>query len=219
MKTLKLSAIAIFSLLILFSCNNDSNVDVNSEQPESPADFSTSKINENESFKRNVALLNYRLRSLDEYSYVKELVFHNFSRENAMGETVTHNGASFFDDGSYNDQVAGDGIYTSAARYEHNAMVPYFEEHPLVSVMDRIAVDSQFAHAEELARLEAVQNLPLFLNNTNGQDVTLQQIGGGIELDCDVEFGTCGCYADEWGWCDCCCVTVSNCHATVSLSF
>ncbi|GGG35322.1 hypothetical protein GCM10011344_40210 [Dokdonia pacifica] len=217
MKTLKTSAIAILSLLI-FSCSNDATIENNNEQAQTSADFSLNKIEENDSFKKDVALLNYRIRSLDEYTYVKELVFHNFSRETQMGATVTHNRTSFFDDGSYNDEVAGDGIYTSAARYEHNEIVPFFEEHQLISVMDGIAVDRQFAHAEALSRLEAAQNLPLFLNNTDG-NVSLQQVGGGIELDCDVEFGTCGCYADEWGWCDCCCVTVSNCHVTVSLSF
>ncbi|WP_378183643.1 hypothetical protein [Aquimarina sp. SS2-1] len=214
MKKIKIHTVILGCLFTLLSCSKD-NLDNTVGNQKKIIETENREEGESSFFKENVALIDSRIRSISEEAYVRELVFVNFSQEEPMLDTVTFDNTSFFDDGSYNDLKANDGIYTSAAIFKHSKRVPYFKEFEIVSVMKEVVVDSNFKHSERLKELSATYDHAPFLNNLDPDNVILEA-GIGVSIECDVEFGTCGCYADQWGLCDCCCVTVSNCKVTVS---
>lgn len=214
MKRIQIYTAILGCLFTLLSCTKD-NLNITDIDQKKSSETVNLEERESSFFKENVALIDSRIRSVSEKEYVRELVFVNFSEEEPMLDTVTFDNTSFFDDGSYNDLKANDGIYTSAAIFKHTRKVPYFKEHKVVSVMKESIVDRNFKHSERLNVLFETYNHAPFLNNLDPNNIVLAA-GIGVSIECDVEFGTCGCYADQWGLCNCCCVTVSNCKVTVS---
>ncbi|MEN8138255.1 MAG: hypothetical protein ABFR62_07470 [Bacteroidota bacterium] len=172
----------------IISCVNDDKVDI------------SETLSQSEFIKENVAVNDARYRSVSNQFYVKEIVLINFSKDkskNQMPETLTSNGTSFFDDGSYNDITANDGIYTSAAKFYHDESRPFVKDGTINSVMfESYIIDTSFKHSDKLSSLNSKKS---------------------IGIECDIEFGTCGCNADDWGWCDCCCFSLSNCKASLSI--
>jgi hypothetical protein len=150
--------------------------------------------------KENVSITDARYRSVSENFYVKEIVLTNYSKKEKLSETITFNGTSFFDDGSYNDIKPNDGIYTSAAKFNHDELNPHIRGNDIKSIMtEAYIVDNNFKHLNEFQKRDTSQSK--------------RPIG----VSCDIEFGTCGCNADNWGWCDCCCFSLSNCTASISV--
>lgn len=164
--------------------------------------------------KQNVALIDARIRSVSSEQYVREMVFSVFGSASRVDlqASIIFDSTTFFDDGSYNDLTANDGIYTSAAVFSHNSKVPYDEDYELRTIMTSSVVDSDFQYMQELEDyLNEEYTRPGNDNISNGP-------GGSVTVECDIEFGTCGCYADQWGWCDCCCFSLSNCTASATIS-
>ena len=154
---------------------------------------------QNNFMKENVSITDARYRSISKKLYVKEIVLINHSKKEKLYETITFNGISFFDDGSYNDIKPDDGIYTSAEKFNHDELNPYHRGNNIKSIMtEAYIVDNNFKHLSDFQESDTNQRRP-------------------IGISCDIEFGTCGCNADEWGWCNCCCFSLSNCEASISI--
>lgn len=56
-----------------------------------------------------------------------------------------------------------------------------------------------------------------FQYQERAQSTAKPKVGGKAEITCDIEFGTSGCLGDEWGLCDDCCFSVSNCKVTIGV--
>jgi hypothetical protein len=193
---------ALFILVALFlaSCGSESDlVDFKD------GDCSTPK-NADALMKEHVAFFDARVRSISETAYVREIVLINFSSDLNMPSSFIFCGTTFFDDGSYNDLAANDGIYASAAEFEHNAEIPYDARYEVRSVMQQMVVAPDFLHDEELDALASRYHVP----SATGAEFSPAVFR--FEVHCDIEFGTCGCRADRWGLCNCCCFTISNCR-------
>lgn len=194
---------------VVTSCGNESEI----ANPQEGKDTDENLLSDNEYLKRNVAFADARVRSISVTKYVAEIVLIDFAEESRMPSTFIFDGITFFDDGSYNDLHANDGIYASAAEFDHSDRLPYDEKQTVKSVMEQIVIDRDFQHKD---RIEDIADVYPRLANSEGINIAEDKLGlGKITLDCDIEFYTCGCRADRWGWCDCCCVTFSNCHIKV----
>ncbi|MBD3425136.1 MAG: hypothetical protein GF417_11935 [Candidatus Latescibacteria bacterium] len=189
------------------SCNNETPEISNPQQ-----NNESNRLKKEEFFDKNVVFADARIRSISSVEYIKEIVLINFSEEDRMPNSIIFNETTFFDDGSYNDLKPNDGIYSSAAIFPHCKMVPYDKELNLKSVMEKMVIDFEFQHADKIRNISEIYVKP------NSSSDGIFKVGK-ILLDCDIEFGTCGCRADKWGWCDCCCFTLSNCHITVGFEW
>lgn len=151
-------------------------------------------------FADHVALFDSRNRSLNSSTFVSELYFIDFSNNpKKMPYKVVVQDVTFLDDGTLHDKVANDGIFTSIITGNHNVDFPYLANETIRSIQRGPIVSSNFLHSNSL-------------KNTYG-NYEYAAVGIYVELSCDIEFGTSGCLADDWGWCDDCCFTISNCHS------
>ncbi|MEO1263637.1 MAG: choice-of-anchor X domain-containing protein [Bacteroidota bacterium] len=212
--------ITVFSFGVINNANTVKTADLTLDQTNYEIIAENDNVQENETtytmtasekgefFKRNVSFTDARVRSLSSSQYVKEIVFTNFSEQKMEQTSVIFQGTTFFDDGSHNDLKAGDGIYTSAAKFNHTANVPYNSEYQVRSVMEEVVVDKSFAHSGEIESRLSSYTKP-------GSTAARASGGPTGSLDCAIEFGTCGCRADNWGWCDCCCFTLSDCRISI----
>jgi hypothetical protein len=218
MKKLLFQAILFSTVLVtvLTSCEP--------QQATTPAEEKIKETTSNEFFKQSVAFTDAAVRYLNAESYVKEIHLKNFSTLQKMPSTLTFAGTSFFDDGSYNDEKAKDGIYTSAAKFSYNKTIVYHSEFVRLSVLERPIVDKAFKYKNSFRHYsnshKITEDLPVektdgglsFVNPIDELPAKEAVDGGHIAiLECDIEFGTCGCKADNWSWCNCCCFSVSNC--------
>lgn len=197
---MKIVFILSLALLMIFaiSCEKQKSDDLNYQTMDK------------ELFKKSVSFTDARLRSLNELEYVRELVLTDFSKSNQMPKSVIFDGTTLFDDGSFNDVKANDGIYTSAAKFNHSEKSPYNSDLTINSIMELSIIDKEFKYLDELNKF-----LTSGYSKSHLSNVAIGNRGPVATIECDVEFGTCGCRADRWGLCDCCCVTVSNCRAKV----
>jgi hypothetical protein len=199
-------SIALFILVAVFiaSCGKKSEL-VNSPKERH---IGEDPLSQNEFLKQNVAFVDARIRSISETSYVREIVLINFSKENRMPSSLIFDETTFFDDGSYNDLEANDGVYTSAAEFGHSKTLPYNKRATVRSVMKKIIVDQEFLHEKEIDNIARVYSKPgSSYEKNSADDLSWFKIG----VKCKIEFGTCGCRADRWGWCWCCCFTIYDC--------
>lgn len=183
-----------------------STIFFNSCAPEAEENKQIEASTEVEFISQNIAFFDARLRSMDETKYVKEIVLTNFGTEAWDKEAITYKSTVYTDNGEGFDLVKGDGVFTSEYTYMHDQKHPYDAKHTVVSVMSQPLVHTTFQHQAAL--------------KTAGQQYELRQGDSKlIEVTCPVEFGTCGCYADEWGLCNCCCVTIhtDDCEVTIGI--
>jgi len=174
-------------------------------------------LSENQFLKQNVAFADARVRSISETAYVREIVLIDFSKSGRMPSSVILDGTTFFDDGSYNDLQANDGIYASAAEFSYSERLPYDKEVTVQSVMEQIVIDYDFQYKDRIENIANVYSKP-----ANPKGIAKAEGGvstGEIGITCDIQFGTCGCRADRWGLCHCCCFTISNCRATIAIKW
>jgi hypothetical protein len=122
MKKLTYIIAALIVSISTLSCSKNNNF---TEEPQ---------INQTDFMKKNVAFTDARVRSLNESSFVKELVLTNFSDINLMPTSLVFKEYGYTDDGTHNDVIANDGIYTSVTQFNHDKEVPYIEEHKIRSV-------------------------------------------------------------------------------------
>jgi len=184
-----------FSLIIVSCTNEDKIVDVN-------------QFDKNTYFKENVAFVDARMRSLGEEGFVKEVVLKDFSLMSKLPSSIGFQDGSFVDNGLLNDVKAGDGIYTSIEVYSFTSSTPNFKKDELKSVLEEVIIDKSFKFREQLN--SSLKQIAQDVNNPN-----LEERGPVATIECDLEFGTKGCLAQKWGWCDSCCVTVSNCRGKI----
>jgi len=203
-------SIFLFSLFIFFvgtcpSCGNEDEIS-------KPDQETNDQYSKERFFDQNVAFADARVRSISDKKYIREIVLVNFSEFNEMPFSVIFDGTTFFDDGSFNDLIAYDGIYTSAAIFNHSERVPYYEDLPLRSVMEETIVDYEFKHRSKLDKITDTYVKPR--SSSDGIYKLLV-----VTMECDIKYGTCGCRADEYGWCDCCCIRLTNCRISVTIGF
>ncbi|WP_066441182.1 choice-of-anchor X domain-containing protein [Chryseobacterium sp. CCH4-E10] len=158
------------------------------------ANFISAQQKIDETFiKENIAIMDARILSLSEKEFTKQLIVSNFSEENKLPSQLNFLDEEFFDDGKNNDEVAGDGIYTSKQTFLHSERVPYVKTEKSYSVLDHIIIDKNFKKTESLEKKKKGAS------SFGGPTAT---------LDCDIKW-VCGCMSS------CCGFIVSNCHFTI----
>lgn len=143
---------------------------------------------------KNASLVNARVRSLNSTTYVREIIFVDFSKA-APEPVIGWDQDVFGDEGKDNDQVAGDGVYTSKNKYSHSAAVPYQSGKPVRSVIDGPVVDGQFLYSSDLDKYIGENQVQYRGGPTGHIEIEL------VRCMCPSE---CTCYACEWGitnWC------------------
>lgn len=150
-------------------------------------------------FEKNVAFVDARIRSLNSTNYVRELVFVNFSAIPWVQAGVYLEDTYFHDDGLENDVQAGDGIFTSKGVYVHSPEMPYDASKTIRSVMDYPVANQLFNHHNDLSD---------YLVGYPYRDFEPSKL---MSLTCDITFGGKGCRAEQYGWCESCCIMYSNC--------
>lgn len=198
----------IFIVGICASCGKEDEI----SKPDQEQIIKNDQYSKERFFDQNVAFADARVRSVSRKKYIREIVLVNFSEFNKMPASVIFDGTTFFDDGSFNDLTAYDGIYTSAAIFNHSERVPYYEDLTLRSVMEETIIDYKFKHRSKLDKITDTYVKPR--SSSNGIYKLLV-----VTMECDIKYGTCGCRADEYGWCDCCCIRLTNCRISVSIVF
>ena len=145
-------------------------------------------------FKKNIAIMDsYLEANSDEESYAGVIVLKDFS------ESPT-----------YPKGMSYEGVY-----YEHTRNGKYVSEKNYDNLISKVNRNG--------GKLQVMKSLFVMDENfefqEKAQNFAKPKVGGKAEITCDVEFGVCGCYADDWGLCDCCCVGVSNCEVTIGVEF
>lgn len=192
-------------VLLLFAVASSS-----CQKDDKPKDELKAPVSQNQFFKENVSFVDARVRSLNLNEYVREVILVNHSKLNMMPSSLIFKDTYFVDNGSFSDLKANDGIYTSSDKFEYNRVVTY-DENSTVSVMSEIVVDRTFKYKDELKNLYAIKLNPSERKNigVNGNGAVNKV--SFVSVECDIEFGTNGCRAERWGWCNSCCYTISNC--------
>lgn len=158
------------------------------------------KTKENIYFKENVAIVDAYLVIVSKNEYAKQLELKDFAKSMTLPGEIIFNGQTFLDDGSGNDAVKGDGIYTTPQLYTTDYSKVKAAGGKLSVMKEAFVKDPSFKHFRSLGDGKA-------------------KLSGTIGMDCDITFGTCGCRADRLGWCNCCCFTLSNCSVGFSIGF
>lgn len=187
----------VLSVFLMDACtDNYSNQDDNIEL--SSSDF----------FKQNISIFDARVRSVSNEQYVREMYLVNFSERAWDKTSIGFEGYLFEDNGSGNDLLANDGIYTSVEIFKHDTKIPFIQDELLRSVLDAPIVSPEFRKQTELAEFAFSYEL-----SRNGQ-ANAKTNGPVATLECDVEICSTGCIAD-WIWDGFGCVCVSNCRAKI----
>lgn len=109
--------------------------------------------------KRHVALIDAYVRSISSSSYVREMYFKNYGND-VLPSVMSYGDDLFFDDGTNNDAVAGDGIYTSTDAYAHTTTVPYTNLMDISVSTDYAVVDNIFEHETALQNFLQTYQVP-----------------------------------------------------------
>lgn len=120
--------------------------------------------------KKHVALIDTYVKSISTSEYVKRMYFKNFGSEQ-LPPVVGYSTDLFFDDGSHNDDVSGDGIYTSMNAYAHTSSITYTNGRDVTAIgSDHSVIDSSFEHTTELQTF--LQTYPIPTRDDISQSVT-----------------------------------------------
>lgn len=169
-------------------------------------------MSKNDAFKRNVSIFDARVRAIDNEGFVKELVFADFSGGKVLGDAIIFDGLAFTDNGKFFDLKAGDGIFTAVEKTVYNGVITTesLTRRQVLSVLEAPIVDPSFQQMSQLTDFTLQYTDRQVASGPNAR------VKGPVAtLECDVEFGTKGCRAQQWGWCDSCCITISNCKAKI----
>lgn len=151
---------------------------------EAIAQTKTLRIEESTYFQQHVAIVDAKVRSLSPTTYVRQLNLRDFAGQEPLPARLGFKTDGFADDGTGNDVVAGDGIYTSKDSYPHTSDVPYTGMEPRSAIAGPVT-DYGFTHDQELSKMAS---------------------GPGIKVKmkrcaCPQE---CTCLACQWGWTNWC---------------
>ncbi|TNE50778.1 MAG: hypothetical protein EP344_17070 [Bacteroidetes bacterium] len=157
----------------------------------------------------NVAFLDFRTRTVDQRSYVREIQVFDFLKEERLDANFGFGEDLFSDTGEGYDERAGDGIYTSAKTYPHTPEIPFQSIGNVQTAIGQIVVDKDFKYKKELERIFSS-------GEGNSSELRIGAPTIEITIDCDVSRcscanNDCSCPACEWGistWC----MDWSNCH-------
>lgn len=158
---------------------------------------------------KNLTVYDVRIRSIDENNYVKEMLIIDFD-QNGLTESVGYKDYYFVDNGEGNDKVAGDGVYTTTTTFKHDNQTPFEKVGTSKSILEKPILNTGF---DKVTQITAFGKTYKFRDDTWMADAGPEWI---FNFSCDVSFGTCGCRAHSWGWCDCCCIGFSNCRTGVN---
>jgi hypothetical protein len=163
-------------------------------------------------FAKNVAIVAATERSISEKEYVRQIRLKIFEGTQTGPIVIGNDAYGFVDDGTGNDLVSGDGIYTTVNSFPYTDANAFNPEAPEKSVLSAAIVNRNFGHREELKE---------FLNDNPpvpGAD------GLEISLECDVTWCSCsskcgGCYV-SWGARRGCvpCPKFTDCKLTITWS-
>lgn len=185
-----------FALLVVCSCDK-------------PADQSLVSPAQDKGvrFKENVALFDFRARAVDPANFVKELVFADFSEEGVLGKAIVFEGIAFTDDGKQFDRKAGDGVFAAVEKQPYNESVKAgtLTGSQPKSFLDAPIVNASFKKSAELSTYQATTQR--YIANEPNARAALPPV-----YICDVEYGGNHCRAAQWGWCQDCCVLITNCR-------
>lgn len=117
------------------------------------ADFSSDYV------KRHVAVVDFYVRSISTSNFVREIYFKNYG-STALPSVLGFNNDLFFDDGTNNDQVSGDGIYTSTDSYAHTATVPYTNGVDVSVQQNYAIIDNIFEHEASFNSFLSTYSVP-----------------------------------------------------------
>jgi hypothetical protein len=184
----------------MFSCQKESSTDITAKTEQSL-------------LKENLAILDLRVRTLDKDMYVKEVVLQNFSSEPFKKDFLTIKGKNYSDDGTSNDLIAGDGIFTSSEQYSFDNIVKFDKNQTIRSLSGRPIVDPEFKNIPELRKIIESYSYYDQTNNVNGRKPAL------LEVTCPITFGTSGCPAERAGWCKSCCFFIDFSKCSVTFGF
>lgn len=145
-----------------------------------------------EYFKNNIAIMDSYLKANDDNrSYKSIIVIKDFSDSPTYPESISHKDIYYLH--------TKDGVFISKDDFT-NLIDEVNNKNGIYDIMKK-----PFVTDKEFKFKEKVQN---YAKSGPGGEIS-------GELSCDIEFGTCGCRADRWGWCDCCCFSLSNCEVTI----
>lgn len=162
----------------------------------------------------NVAFLDMRTRTVDNGSYVREIVVVDFKKSEKLIENFGLEEDLFSDNGQGFDARAGDGIYTSTKSYPHTQEIPFEGIGRVRSAVNKIVRHSRFQYKEQLYSLIGAQS----------EDASIKISGPSIEIEveCDAERcdcpSQCLCVACDMGWTSWC-IDWKNCHIKVGLKW
>lgn len=182
------------TLLILiiwsWSCTKDSITEI-----EPPA-----------TFEESVAIIDYGITKLitsDNVALTLEMV--NFNRDFDLQQEYTIDYIQYTDNGEFNDEVAGDGIYTSVQTFTDDLNEG--------EVIDEIILNKgdDFKYTEELMNL---------VNERINEFRPLKSATGiTIRIGCKVRVVTCPEYKSCWPFSSPCnCIHYYNCDASIEIS-
>ncbi len=208
MKTISFFTVAL--LFLLFSCKKEVIPIVDSDS-KNEIGFSVPGVPFDGGFTpKNLCIFDERVRSIDGIFYVVELVLLDFDRTGILGNKIGVNDGLLADDGLGFDLTSGDGVYTTIKTYNHDAIVPFKGLGISRSVQETAIVNTGFHKTIELTGYAKTYQYRA-VELTKGVTPEL------ISVTCDMAIGGCFCYACRWGWCNNCCVTLSNCKVTLGV--
>ncbi len=199
--TIKLAIGFLFSIAILTSCNKTEEIlnTSNSEEVKYLSDAESEQF-----LKENIAVYDARVRSLSNTEFVREVYLKNFSDKSWDKTSIGFMGYLFEDNGSGNDLIANDGIYTSVEAFTYDNIIKFDKNVKIKSVMKNPIISPEFIQENALQEYSTEYKV-------RPQNL---KAGGVATITCDVEICSTRCIAD-WIWDGFGCVCVSNCSVTI----
>lgn len=205
MKTIIFKTIILFALttLIFSSCNKNESIITNNEKINSEPEMIT-PMNSND-FAKSVAIWREGQSSITGISPII-IEINNFNPNYSLNDEVWIDGIGYNDNGTINDLVANDGVFTSIETYSEAERSSFNQD-------DDINFDSDFLFETELKTYLADKYL--------GEDPP--EAGPGISIGCKVRMVVC----PETSWYDTCwpfsspcwCFEFYDCEASITLDF
>lgn len=200
-KTIIIFMIIGLSLLLLNCEKSHLEIEDNTEVENNKFD--------SEYFSHNIAIVKVSLRSVDEFSYVKEVEIVDFSKSAEAPLMYGLGSDVYVDNGEYDDQYAEDGIFTSMNSYQHSDELPYDEENKKMIIDSKPFINQSFRHHVEL--FDYIQN------DASGMS-RLKEVG---IHDCKISWKDCDEIEPWWKKCAACvfdtgCIWLSDCKFSLS---
>ncbi len=140
-----------------------------------------------QTIKESVAISGLSVRSITSENYVREFNATDFSKSLSLSSFVFLDEV-FTDDGSFNDQVANDGIFTSINSYQHNSDVEFDKNLKSRIISNSVLTTTSFKYDDEIGVIH-------FRKEGDGGGLI------GVKVEADICFcgcERCSCLACSW---------------------